>query len=241
MALEDLLGPDVFWQALVRTNPEGSDPKSQGDDHIRGVKNVALNTNPRVNAAANWSSAESNQIIGTLNALIAQQDADVGTVVGEPTFRGILPAPRLECNGASYLQADYPLLYNEIGDNYTPVPDATNFNVPDYRGYFLRARDSGAGIDPDAATRSPGKGGTGGDVPGSIQQDIFKAHNHTANAQVFPANGQPAGGIPSVAGVTGTTGGSETRGVNVSIRWSIKADWSAFLGVTQIAPEDDPV
>lgn len=240
MALEDLLGPDVFWGALVRTNPEGSDPKSEGDDHIRGVKNVALNTNPRVNAAQNWSAAENNQIIPLLNALIAQQDADVGFVAGYPSSRGVMVAPYLECNGDSYLQATYPKLYAEIGDNYTPVPDATNFNVPDYRGYFLRARDSGANIDPDALTRQAGAGGTGGDVPGSIQQDEFKSHNHTANAQVAPFNGQPAGGITSIAGFTGSTGGSETRGVNISIRWGIKADWSAFAGVAPITPQDDP-
>jgi hypothetical protein len=44
MPLEDLVGPDKYLDALVITNPEGADEKSEGDDHIRGVKNTLINT-----------------------------------------------------------------------------------------------------------------------------------------------------------------------------------------------------
>jgi hypothetical protein len=44
MALEDLTGTDKGIDALVVTNPDGLDPKSEGDNHIRGVKNVLVNT-----------------------------------------------------------------------------------------------------------------------------------------------------------------------------------------------------
>ncbi len=44
MALEDLTGSSKFIDDLVATNPVGAtDPKSEGDDHIRGLKNVLRN------------------------------------------------------------------------------------------------------------------------------------------------------------------------------------------------------
>ena len=44
MALEDLVGLDKFLDALVITNPTLDDPVSQGDDHVRGVKNTLINS-----------------------------------------------------------------------------------------------------------------------------------------------------------------------------------------------------
>lgn len=47
--LEDLTGVNKYISDLVNTNPDGSiDSKNQGDDHIRGIKNVILNTFPNV-------------------------------------------------------------------------------------------------------------------------------------------------------------------------------------------------
>ena len=44
MALEDLVGPDKFIEALVISNPTDLDAVNQGDDHIRGVKNTLVNS-----------------------------------------------------------------------------------------------------------------------------------------------------------------------------------------------------
>jgi hypothetical protein len=51
MALEDLTGTSKYLGALVLTNPVASDDRREGDDHIRGVKNVLKNTFPSLNAA----------------------------------------------------------------------------------------------------------------------------------------------------------------------------------------------
>jgi len=49
MALEDLTGSTVYIDSLVVTNPDGlTDQKSEGDNHIRGIKNVLKNTMPYV-------------------------------------------------------------------------------------------------------------------------------------------------------------------------------------------------
>jgi hypothetical protein len=39
---------------LVATNPPGTDPKSQGDDHLRLIKDVLKNTVPDANSAINF-------------------------------------------------------------------------------------------------------------------------------------------------------------------------------------------
>ncbi len=51
MALENLTGSNVFISNLVQTNPTPTDPEGEGDDHIRGIKNVLLNTFPNITGA----------------------------------------------------------------------------------------------------------------------------------------------------------------------------------------------
>ena len=52
MSLENLTGPNTGFNDLVTTNPDGTDPVSEGDNHIRGVKNVTVNVlGPMVSAA----------------------------------------------------------------------------------------------------------------------------------------------------------------------------------------------
>lgn len=57
MALEDLTGPSKFITALVAGNPVSADDRREGDDHIRGVKNVLRNTFPLLDGAVSVSAA----------------------------------------------------------------------------------------------------------------------------------------------------------------------------------------
>lgn len=63
MALENLVGADKFITALVSGNPVFNDDRREGDDHIRGVKNVLRNTFPNLNAAVTVTPAELNGLI----------------------------------------------------------------------------------------------------------------------------------------------------------------------------------
>ena len=47
MALEDLTGTK-YIDDLVATNPAAGDNVSEGDDHIRGIKNVLKTTFPNI-------------------------------------------------------------------------------------------------------------------------------------------------------------------------------------------------
>lgn len=62
MSLEDLTGTK-YINSLVATNPDGAtDPKSQGDDHIRGIKNVILKTFPNLTGAVTVTQDQLNAI-----------------------------------------------------------------------------------------------------------------------------------------------------------------------------------
>lgn len=75
MALEDLTGTK-YLDSLVSTNPVGAtDPKSEGDDHIRGIKNTLKLSFPAISGAVTASHTELNALdgitsnVGELNIL----------------------------------------------------------------------------------------------------------------------------------------------------------------------------
>eukprot|EP01084_Bolivina_argentea_P099969 179615_1 len=82
------------------------------------------------------------------------------------------PPGYLICDGASYSQLEYPELFSVLGGIYgskvAPGPDIF-FNVPDYRGYFLRGWSHNAGNDPDSALRTDRGDKTIGDNVGTKQ------------------------------------------------------------------------
>ena len=133
------------------------------------------------------------------------------------------PQGWLICDGRSYSRRDYQELYRIIGSNFG-APNNSSFNVPDFRGRFLRGTDNRAGRDPDALSRqASSSGGLTGDNVGSVQEDQFKAHSHSYTK--FPgAKGDIASGRywKAVGSNTGNTGGSETRPKNVYVNFIIK-------------------
>jgi len=62
MALET----GTYISDLVATNPTGSDPKSQGDDHLRLLKSTIQATFPNVNGAVTPTPAEMNVLDGAV-------------------------------------------------------------------------------------------------------------------------------------------------------------------------------
>ena len=137
-----------------------------------------------------------------------------------------LPFGFLFCDGSSLLRTTYPKLFASIGTSYGAV-DGTHFNIPDFRGRFLRGVDGGVARDPDRASRTvSNSGGSSGDSVGSLQQDEFTSHSHTilALANVAPVAG-PNNSPNTQSGLnqpTGSTGGNETRPKNVYVNYVIK-------------------
>ena len=70
MALEDLNGPSKFINALNALNPDGAtDTLDNADDHMRGIKNVLLNSFPNVASAVLFTAAEANSWEGRVAVL----------------------------------------------------------------------------------------------------------------------------------------------------------------------------
>lgn len=67
MALENLVGADKFISNLVPSNPTSGDDKREGDDHLRGVKNVLKNTFPNLNGAVPLTPAEMGSVTSKVN------------------------------------------------------------------------------------------------------------------------------------------------------------------------------
>jgi len=165
-----------------------------------------------------------NQII---SAPIAPPPPPATLITGGilPWTTGVIPAGFLECNGAAVSRTTYSALFGVIASIYGNGDGTTTFNLPDYRGRFLRGTDNAAGIDPDSATRTDRGDGVIGDNVGTKQLDDFKSHNH--NIQLFgggAANTTVASGNASALGgqLTQNTGGNETRPVNINVTYIIK-------------------
>jgi len=148
------------------------------------------------------------------------------------------------CDGRTLSSALYPELFAVLGYVYGGSGDS--FNIPDYRGYFLRGVGTGTENDPDIALREKPPGGQGAsDGVGSTQSFAMQTHEHTYSSAPAPSATSPSGtaaGAPSVAS-TLTTGGPvpgtgqsgqvmvsqhETRPINVYVNYLIKFSYGLY-------------
>lgn len=137
----------------------------------------------------------------------------------------------LVCDGSAVSREAYRDLFICIGSIHGTGDGSTTFNLPDYRGRFLRGLDDGTGRDPDARDRSASAaGGQSGDAVGSVQADAFRAHQHDVIEMIGDNN---IDGVDSTTRYSGEhhneprsssmTGGHETRPINAAVQWLILA------------------
>lgn len=174
------------------------------------------------------------------------------TITGASTPSGVItayvgvtpPLGWLNCDGSAVSRTTYADLYAVIGDKFGNGDGVTTFNLPDFRGRFLRGWDNSAGNDPVANSRTAINGNSGastGDNIGSFQSDAYQGHHHTvvgSNVEgwggthyypAFTSSFNGFGGKANMAttnqsdGVNGAPRiSSETRPVNVSVNYIIK-------------------
>lgn len=222
-------------QQLVPTNPEGGDPLSEGDNHIRMVKLCLQNSLPgmtgpwKTSSRINAADPVDPQDLVTLAFLRANAEPAVGWPV--IWLLPLLPGDDyLDLAGQLLLRADYPELFAFYGTTYGPGDGATTFKLPDFRGYFMRVQDQGRGVDPDAAERLPRGDGIAGDNVGTLQPDAIVDHSHFSSSDA-EGTSQKTGGTANVPKVGLTTGlinsdvetSSENRPININIRMIIRA------------------
>jgi len=157
----------------------------------------------------------------------------VGAII--PFSVSTVPLGFLECNGQLILKVNYPSLYSFLkdGGGYSIYGESGNsFYLPDYRGYFLRTWDHGAGRDPYSASRTNRGDGTPGDNVGTKQPTGLKFHQHLIMLGSTPAHHESSfdnsdltdgDHYPSVPRkYTTNTGGNETRPKNINVMYCIK-------------------
>ena len=141
-------------------------------------------------------------------------------------FAGInIPNGWLVCDGSAVDRSTYSELFDVISIYWGNGNGSTTFNLPDFRGRFLRGVDNGAGNDPNRSTRfSLNTGGNTGDNVGSYQNDELKSHNHSIPMHNDGGNVgvRYQGGSPSSTIDSGSSGGSETRPKNAGVIYIIK-------------------
>lgn len=112
-----------------------------------------------------------------LEALNAEAQAPVGTIMAFAGESSAVSSGWLLCDGTAYSRSDYGALFAIIGEYWGEGDGNTSFNVPDLRGMFLRGADMGTSNDPDTDTRT---GGSDNEMIGSRQEDAFQGHAHNA-------------------------------------------------------------
>jgi microcystin-dependent protein len=157
------------------------------------------------------------------------------------------PAGWLMCDGRAVSRATYSSLFAIIGETHGQGDNSTTFNLPDYRGRFIRGTDNmgtaagAASRDPNSGTRTAmATGGNTGNNVGSVQDDAFQGHFHDSVRYASGSGNAFAGGsgqaisgaeTPVVqhvqeAGSDGTNGtprtSSETRPKNAYVNFIIK-------------------
>jgi microcystin-dependent protein len=126
MALEDLTGSNKFINNLVNTNPVGAtDPVSQGDDHIRGIKNVLLNTFPNITGQVTVTQAQLNAV-GT-PAAVQCPIGMVADFAGTAIPAGWLALPFAASNVS---RTTYAELFAAIGTTWGAGDGSSTFGLP---------------------------------------------------------------------------------------------------------------
>lgn len=114
------------------------------------------------------TTASSNSEIDA--AILAMQPYLVPTGGVLPFAGSAAPTGYLLCDGSAVSRTTYAALFTAIGSTHGSGNGTTTFNLPDYRGRFLRGRDGGAARDLNAASRTAmNSGGSTGDSVGSVQ------------------------------------------------------------------------
>jgi microcystin-dependent protein len=164
---------------------------------------------------------------GELSAAVTNRLRDEGEII---TFAGTTcPTFSLAANGAAVSRTTYSTLFSAVGTLYGAGDGSTTFNLPDYRGYFLRGWDNGAGVDPDAASRTNAGGGTTGDNVGTKQDSQNKAHTHsitqrnTSNTQSIDPGAATAADDDNNSATTSSSGGTDARPKNINVLYCIYA------------------
>jgi microcystin-dependent protein len=158
----------------------------------------------------------------TRSAIEESQRLPIGAIF--PFAGSSAPTGYLMCDGSAVSRTTYSALFAILAETHGEGDGSTTFNLPDYRGRFLRGVDGGAARDGDAASRTAmATGGNTGDAVGTLQGEKTKlpttpftvssggAHTHAGTTN------NPINGVKLSGSGVGGNGGSWVSSVDTMI------------------------
>lgn len=224
-------------------------------DYTSGATITSSGQNANENAIVNEFNGnidDTNIAVGgvkltNLNSEVSAKFVPTGSFFYWVGSTNSIPSGYLYCNGAAVSRTTYAALFAVVGVSFGQGDNATTFNLPDTRGYFVRGANDGTGNDPNASSRTAQTtGGNTGDNIGSVQTSTFTAHAHgvtdpghthnygatspsisvdnTGSTRVsLFASGSGTSTQSNTTGISLTnSGGSETRPININMAGIIK-------------------
>ena len=161
------------------------------------------------NAISTAKMQDEATTLAKLEAAVQAALVPVGAVL--PFAGSSAPTGFLICDGSQKSRTTYQALFDVIGVTHGYGDQSTTFNLPDYRGRFMRGVSGSATVDPDRTSRSVmATGGNSGNNVGSIQAD---AHQNLTGTFRMPTStagwsAAPTGGFAAAGDGTGLSSGS---------------------------------
>ena len=149
----------TYINGLVTSNPDGTDAKSQGDDHLRLIKSVLKNSFPNITGAVTATQDDLNKtaIVGNF--------CFPGMIVAWSGSIGTIPVGWKVCNGVGTI--------------------STGAAVPDLRGRFLWGTD-GTVPNPIGYTFGTADINLAGSVSGTaLALDQIPNHSHQVGVNTW--------------------------------------------------------
>jgi microcystin-dependent protein len=140
-----------------------------------------------------------------------------GTIVAFAGPSGRVPTGWFLCDGRAISRTTYSKLFAAIGVFHGIGDGTTTFNIPDYRGRFLRGVDYTAGRDPDKNARTVIGAGTGvvANEVGSVQTNATRLPNNNFTTDTQGSHNHNNGSFSRLLQVSGGTN-TTTTGTDVS-------------------------
>jgi microcystin-dependent protein len=172
----------------------------QGTRYAQPIITVSSNS-----SGIEFDSFEVSNLIYARDITPYQNSKHVGEIM---TFAGeTVPDQFMACDGSAISRATYTELFEAIGVTHGVGNGITTFNLPDYRGRFLRGANGAGTLDPDDLFRTAmNTGGNTGNAVGSIQDDAFQGHWHNIGGGFSNTDGAnpPSNTIQATVGGTNT-------------------------------------
>ena len=155
----------------IQANPDGDVKLYFNNNQKLATSNTGVTVTGTLAATA---------VTGDGSALTGIVAIPTGAIMAWPTES--IPSGVLKSQGQAISRSTYSSLFTALGVTYGAGDGSSTFNLPDYRGEFLRGRAEGSTNDPDRASRTDRGDGNGGDNVGSKQDYAVVEHSHGNNS-----------------------------------------------------------